>query len=109
MNGRAPRVAIVSDPLVQRGGAERVVQALAEAFPKRPILAILYSPERGPAGLAPRVRESWLARIRARGTTTVPLLPLFPAAVESFGLSASQIRRRHRCRFRLSHSIPAPS
>ncbi len=66
----APRIAIVSDPLVQRGGAERVVEALADAFPEAPIFALLYSPHTGPAKLAPRVRTSWLARCRKRRVAT---------------------------------------
>jgi glycosyltransferase involved in cell wall biosynthesis len=91
VNGRASRVAIVSDPLVQRGGAERVVQTLAEIFPDAPVFAILYSPERGPSALAPRVRESWLRRIPAAARRHRALLPLFPAAVESFDLSTFDV------------------
>lgn len=40
-----PRVAIVHDYLTQRGGAERVVLAMARAFPDAPIYTTLYSPE----------------------------------------------------------------
>ena len=49
-----PRVAIVSDPLVQRGGAERCVEVMAQTFPDAPIFALLYSSITGPASLEPR-------------------------------------------------------
>jgi len=45
MTGDAPRVAIVHDYLTQRGGAERVVLALARAFPGAPIHTSFYSPD----------------------------------------------------------------
>ncbi len=83
---RAPRVAIVSDALVQRGGAERVVEAMARAFPGAPIFALLYSAETGPASLAGRVVSSPLGRIPGAATRHRMLLPLFPAAIESFDL-----------------------
>jgi glycosyltransferase involved in cell wall biosynthesis len=91
MNRREPRVAIVSDPLVQRGGAERVVEALAQTFPEAPVFAILYSPERGPASLAGRVISSPLARIPGAAHRHRWLLPWYPSAVESFDLSAYDI------------------
>ena len=80
------RIAIVSDPLVQRGGAERVVEAMATAFPQAPIFAVLYSPERGPSALAERVRTSPLARIPGAARRHRWLLPWYPQAVESFDL-----------------------
>jgi glycosyltransferase involved in cell wall biosynthesis len=42
---RVPRVAIVHDYLTQRGGAERVVLALAKAFPGAPIYTSFYAQE----------------------------------------------------------------
>ena len=41
----APRVAIAHDYLTQRGGAERVVLAMARAFPEARIHTTLYDPE----------------------------------------------------------------
>jgi glycosyltransferase involved in cell wall biosynthesis len=41
----AAPVAIVHDYLTQRGGAERVVLSLAEAFPSAPIFTSLYEPD----------------------------------------------------------------
>src|SRR5437762_8103457 len=44
LRGVAARVALVHDYLTQRGGAERVVLAMAEAFPRAPIHTSLYEP-----------------------------------------------------------------
>ena len=82
----APRVAIVSDPLVQRGGGERCVEAMAESFPDAPVFALLYSAEHGPASLAPRIVPSALNRIPGATRRHRWLLPLYPAAIESFDL-----------------------
>lgn len=40
-----PKIAIAHDYITQRGGAERVVLALARAFPDAPIYTTLYNPE----------------------------------------------------------------
>ncbi len=87
----APRVAIVSDALVQRGGAERVVEALAEAFPDAPIFALLYSPHIGPAGIAARVRPSWLGRLPQAARRHRAFLPFYRNAIESFDVSGFDV------------------
>ncbi|TAM56151.1 glycosyltransferase family 4 protein [bacterium] len=81
-----PRVAIVSDPLVQRGGAERVVQTIAELYPEAPVFTLLYSERSGPRELRQRIIPSWLAAIPGAARRHRWLLPLYPAAVESFDL-----------------------
>ena len=45
----APKVAIVHDWLTNMGGAERVVLALAEAFPGAPIYTSTFAPDKMPA------------------------------------------------------------
>jgi glycosyltransferase involved in cell wall biosynthesis len=83
----APRVAIVSDPLVQRGGAEKVVaDVIAEIFPDAPIYTILYSASTGPPQIAHRVIPSALQRIPGAARRHRWLLPLYPSAVESMDL-----------------------
>jgi len=72
------RVAIAHDYLTQRGGAERVVLAMAEAFPGAPIYTSLYDPD----GTYPEfagldVRTSSLNRIgvlRRHHRTALPFL-----------------------------------
>ena len=86
-----PSVVIVSDPLVQRGGAERVVESLAAAFPDAPVFALLYSSRSGPASLAARVRASWLARVPLATRRHRAFFPLYRSAVESFDVSAFDI------------------
>jgi glycosyltransferase involved in cell wall biosynthesis len=88
---RAPRVAIVSDPLVQRGGAERVVEAIARAFPEAPIFALLYSRKRGPASLAGRVISSPLGRVPGATRWHRMFLPFFPAAIEHLDVSSYDV------------------
>jgi len=83
---RRPRVAIVSDTMVQTGGAERVVETLAEVFPDAAIFTLLYDPVRGPSAIRGRVTESWLRRFPAATTLAKALLPLYPSAIESFDL-----------------------
>lgn len=91
MSTSQPRVAIVSDPLVQRGGAERFVEHLARLFPDAPIYTILYSKETGPAALADRVIPSFLQQIPGAVKRHRWFLPLFPAAIESFDLSGYDV------------------
>ena len=75
-----PVVAIAHDYLTQRGGAERVVLALARAFPGAPIYTTLYDP----AGTFPEfadldVRTSGLNRVgflRRRHRAALPVLAL---------------------------------
>jgi glycosyltransferase involved in cell wall biosynthesis len=84
---RPLKVAIVSDTLVQAGGAERVVEVLAEAFPDAPIFTLLYDPMRGPGSIRERVVQSWLRRVPGSIRFPKALLPLYPSAIESFDLA----------------------
>jgi len=86
-----PRIAIVSDPLVQRGGAERVVETIAKAFPEAPVYAIVYSPKSGPASIADRVVPSFLQRVPGAVSHHRLFVPFFPLAIESFDLSAYDV------------------
>jgi glycosyltransferase involved in cell wall biosynthesis len=59
-----PSVAIVHDYLTQRGGAERVVLALAETFPGAPVYTSLYEPrETFPEFAALELHTTWLQRV----------------------------------------------
>lgn len=78
------RVALVHDYLTQRGGAERVVLAMSDAFPSSPIYTSLYDPEATYAGYGDRdVRTSPINRIRLlrqRHRLALPVLaPVFSA------------------------------
>lgn len=82
-----PRVAIVSDAMTQRGGAERVVEVMAELFPDAPIFCTLYSGETGPRSLKSRIRPSFLNGLPLAKRHHRWYFPLFPFAIESFDLS----------------------
>jgi len=86
LRSRQPRVAIVADSMTQRGGAERCIEAFAEAFPDAPIYCIVYSAVTGPTSLESRVIPSWLDRIPGARKRHRLFFPLFPSAVESFPL-----------------------
>jgi len=71
-------VAIVHDYLTQRGGAERVVLSMLEAFPGAPVYTALYHPQRTfPEFAHADVRPTYLDRVsplRARHRLALPLL-----------------------------------
>jgi glycosyltransferase involved in cell wall biosynthesis len=82
------KVAIVHDFLLAFGGAERVLQSLAEMYPGAPVYTLLADPNIVSRHFQDReVRESFLAKfpgfLRRRHRW---LLPLYPAAVEAFDL-----------------------
>jgi glycosyltransferase involved in cell wall biosynthesis len=87
----APRIAIVSDTMVQSGGAERVVEAIAQAFPQAPIFTVLYDPERGPRSIEDRVTQSWLRSVPGALRFAKALVPFYPNAIESFDLRGYDI------------------
>lgn len=77
------KVAIVHDYLVNKGGAERVVQALHRIFPDAPIFTALYYPEATYESFkGADVRPSpWLRRLAPKEPESFRrLLPLFPRA-----------------------------
>jgi glycosyltransferase involved in cell wall biosynthesis len=83
------RIALVHDYLNQRGGAERVFAHLARAYPDAPIYTSLFDPkETGNLLDASRVRASFLRRVPFANRFFRWLAPLYPAAFESFDLSA---------------------
>ena len=84
------KVALVHDFLVKMGGAERVLEVLADMFPDAPIHTLLYDYEAcGKDFTDARVIRSYLQKypkfIRKRQRY---LLPLMPRAIESFDFSS---------------------
>jgi len=82
-----PRVALVHDFLLDLRGAERVFLQLCELFPDADLFTAVYDP-RGTEGrfVHRRVHTSHLQRLRPTARTFRPLLPLYPAAMESLDL-----------------------
>src|SRR5437762_9918669 len=88
----APRVALVHDFLLDLRGAERVFLEMCEIWPEAPVYTAVYD-EAGTEGrFADRdVRSSFLQRLRPDARTFRALLPFYPAAIESFDLSAFDV------------------
>ncbi len=84
----APRVALVHDFLLDMRGAERVFAELCEMWPDADIFTAVYDEDGTDGRFADRhVITSFLQRLRPSARTFRALLPLYPAAVESFDLS----------------------
>jgi glycosyltransferase involved in cell wall biosynthesis len=85
---RAARVALVHDFLLDLRGAERVFVEMCALWPDAPIFTAVYDEEGTEGRFAHReVHSSFLQRLRPSARTFRALLPLYPAAVESFDLS----------------------
>jgi glycosyltransferase involved in cell wall biosynthesis len=87
------RVAIVHDYLTHMGGGERVLAALADAFPDAPIFTLVY--DKGSVQFPfdeRRIRTSFLQRFPGakRSHRYLPLA-LMPLAVEQFDLSSFDV------------------
>jgi glycosyltransferase involved in cell wall biosynthesis len=83
------KVALVHDYLVQNGGAERVLEVLAELFPNAPIYTLLYHEELMQGRFRDRViKTSFLQRLPFARTRHRLFPPLMPLAVEQFDLSS---------------------
>src|SRR4051794_17194334 len=84
----APRVALVHDFLLDLRGAERVFLAMCELWPEADVYTAVYDPEGTEGRFEDRgVQTSFLQRVRPTARTFRALLPLYPAAIESFDLS----------------------
>jgi len=81
------QVAIVHDHMFQMGGAERVVAALHEIFPRAPIFTTivdwdLLRPELAGAD----IRPSWMQRLPGWKKHFKKYLPFYPLAIESLAV-----------------------
>lgn len=84
----AHRVALVHDFLLDIRGAERVFLQLCAMWPAADIFTAVYDEEGTEGWFARRnVHCSFLQRLRPSARTFRALLPLYPAAIESFDLS----------------------
>lgn len=82
------RVALVHDYLVQYGGAERVLEALAELFPRAPIYTLIYDKEGMGGAFADRtVHTSFLQNLPLARKNHRLFPPLMPFATENLDLS----------------------
>jgi glycosyltransferase involved in cell wall biosynthesis len=83
------RIALVHDFLLDLRGAERVFLAMCDMWPEADVFTAVYDPVGTDGRFEGRqVHTSFLQRLRPTARTFRALLPLYPAAIESFDLSA---------------------
>ena len=83
------RVALVHDWLTGMRGGEKVLAAIAELFPQAPIYTLVHVPGSASEALESHpIHTSFLQRIPGIRRLYRQFLPLFPAAIEDFDLSA---------------------
>jgi len=87
-----PRVALVHDFLLDLRGAERVFLAMCDIWPEADIYTAVYHEEGTEGRFSHRsVHTSFLQRLGPSAKTFRPLLPLYPAAIESFDFSGYDV------------------
>ncbi|MEX1141803.1 MAG: glycosyltransferase [Thermoleophilaceae bacterium] len=87
--GAPTRVALVHDFLVGVRGAERVFLEICDLYPDADVLSPIYDEDGTEGRLSHRnVQTSFLQRMRPSERSFRRLLPLYPAAIRSFDLSA---------------------
>ncbi len=88
MNKNSPRIAIVADWLTNRGGAEKVVEKLAEMFPNATVFTSVYSAEFFPKLKNRKVKTTFLQKLpKCLRRKHQFLLPLLVTAFEKLDLS----------------------
>jgi glycosyltransferase involved in cell wall biosynthesis len=85
------KVALVQDWLVTFRGGEQVLLALHTMFPEAPIYTSLYDPVRVPQFDNARIIPSYLQKLPAAHKRHELLVPLMPAAFESFDLKGYDV------------------
>jgi len=86
MTGR--RVAIVHPWVIELRGGERVFFELARMWPEADLYLLFHRDGAIPPDLMPRLRTSFLQKVRLPRRSYTATLPLLPRAVESFDLSS---------------------
>lgn len=85
------KIAIVCDWLTNSGGAEKVILALHQLFPKAPIYTTIYNRERMPGFENAVIHTSYLQHMPWAKHKHQPYLGLMPSVFEQFDLSAYDI------------------
>lgn len=95
-----PRVAIVTDYLNQRGGAEWVVAVFHTMFPDAPVFTPILDRENlWPELEGADIRVSWMQRLPGLRTHFRKYFLLYPLAVEGFDLSGYDVVLSSSCAF----------
>ncbi|MBI5254574.1 glycosyltransferase [Candidatus Falkowbacteria bacterium] len=78
------RIALVHDHLTQKGGAEKVLEAMAELYPEAPIFTLVHDPATFQS--ANKIHTSFLQKLTRNKNKFQWLLPLMPTATEHHDL-----------------------
>ena len=86
------KIALIHDYLNQYGGAERVLDAIHDVYPKAPVYVSIYAPEMMPGHYRQwDVRTSFMQRLPGVARQHQLYMPLFPFAVESYDLTGYDV------------------
>lgn len=85
------KIALAHDSFTQEGGAERVIEAFHEMFPKAPIFTLVIDPKLKGRYQSWDIRTSWLQILYNFVPKLQYLLPLIPFAVSSLDFSGYDI------------------
>lgn len=89
---RSFRLSLVHDFLIQMGGAEKVVEVMAEAYPEAPIYTSATLGENlFPIFRSPRVQNSWMNRLPGMERLHKKLFFLYPLAFKSLHIEDSDV------------------
>ena len=87
-----PRTALIHDFLVSVRGADRVFREICDLWPDADVFTPVYNEQGTEGRFADRnIQTSFLQRLRPTASTFRALLPLYPAAIESFDLSGYEL------------------
>ena len=100
------RLALVHDWLNQIGGAEDVLEALVDLFPRAPVHTSIYWRERMPTAYREwDIRTSWMDRLPGIYRHHQPYLPLYPLAFRGLNLTGYDVVLTNKSGF--CHSVRA--
>jgi len=89
---KTPKIALVHDYLIQDGGAERVLLAFHELYPRAPIFTLFHHPEHAHEGFKHAdIRVSALNRLPFAQKRYQWYLPFMAEAIENFDLTGYDI------------------
>ena len=82
------KIAIVHDYLTQNGGAENVLKAISNIYPKAPIYSLFYNSEEiGGLFHEKKIKTSFIQKMPFKKKHYQWYLPLMPLAIEKYNLS----------------------
>lgn len=82
------KIALIHDHLSQDGGAERVLEAFQEIWPKAPTYVIVHNKKKANKSFTNKdIRTSFIQKLPLGVTKYKWYLPLYPTAIEDFDLS----------------------